>query len=280
MQNELNPRTLAAAREFTFRESLGPAVFSAILYGIGYAFFFLAIANLLFVRPLPFIGLVASVVWIAFSLGPLVSGCRKTGIRQHLGNLLGNFIRNRFAEFISTASGDSILGFGYQRGSTRHYFLKLRSRGITAVDWGPGQANIPGRDNDWSVALWFDAGSIVFDGKGTRWGIYIVGPSGHKAERAAFGNRFIEFLKANQVPLALPPAALLGQAAEVVEPLRPLGRIKVGTDEYTARPLERMLEKGIRVVIEEIRGTSIYVKQLNPPNHCSDPPPSPSAAHA
>ncbi len=62
----------------------------------------------------------------------------------------------------------------------------------------------------------------------------------------------------------VPPAALVGQVAEVVESLHPLGRVKVGTDEYSARPIERMIDQGSQVVIEEIRGTSIYVRQVCP----------------
>jgi hypothetical protein len=273
-------QTVAGGREITFRESLRQVVFNGILYGIGYSFFFLAIVNLLFVRPLPLIAILASLAWIAIIVATLVLGCRRTGIRQHLGNVLGNVIRNRFAEFTSSDSGESILCFGYKCGSTRHYFLKLRSKGINSVDWGPGQGNIPGKDNDWNVALWFDVGCIVFDGNQNGLGIFIVGPSGHKAGREAFGSGFIEFLKANQVDLTLPPAGLLGQVAEVVEPLHPLGRIRVGTDEHVARAIERMIEKGSKVVIEEIRGTSIYVRQTNGPNHSVEPTSLRSAAHA
>ncbi|MGD1086438.1 MAG: NfeD family protein [Verrucomicrobiota bacterium] len=266
MQQNVHSQTVADRREIIFRESLGSVLFGGILYGIGCSFFFLAIANLLFVRPLPLIALLASLAWIAIIVGPLISGCRRTGTRQHLGNVLGNFIRNRFAEFTSADPGQPTLCFGYKYGSRRHYFLKLRANGIKSVDWGPGQGNNPGKDNDWNVALWFDVGSILFDGEGSSLGIYIVGPSGHKAGREAFGSRFIEFLKANQVPLNLPPSGLIGQVAEVVEPLHPLGRIRVGTDEHVARAIERRIEKGSKVVIEEIRGTSIYVRQTSGPN--------------
>jgi membrane-bound ClpP family serine protease len=54
---------------------------------------------------------------------------------------------------------------------------------------------------------------------------------------------------------------------EVVEPLHPYGKVKVGTDEYAAQPIERMIDKGKNVVIEEIRGTSIYVRQKNGTDH-------------
>src|SRR5687767_10313502 len=129
MQKNVYFQTVAGGREITFKESLGNVVFCAMLYGIGYSFLFLAIANLLFVRPLPLIALIASLVWIMIIVGPLVSGCRRIGAAQHLGNVVGNFLRNRFAEVTSADSGEPIVCFGYRCGSRRHYFLKVRSKG-------------------------------------------------------------------------------------------------------------------------------------------------------
>ncbi|MFA4945470.1 MAG: NfeD family protein [Lentisphaeria bacterium] len=262
--------TIDGGKEITFKESVGQLVFVGILYAIGYTCFFVALLNLFVLRPLPLSGLLSSVAWIAIFLSAVVSGCRKNGTRQHFVNVLGHFIRNRFAQFMSDDAGGSILCFGYRCGTRRYYFLKLRPNGINSVDWGPGQGNNPVKDNDWNVAMWFETASIVFDGTHDGLGIFIVGPSGHKAGREAFGNGFIDFLKANQVQLTLPPKVLLGQSGDVVEPLHPMGRIRVGTDEYAARPLERMIKKGSKVVIEEIRGTSIYVRQRNGPNQASE----------
>ncbi|MCP4258983.1 MAG: hypothetical protein GY774_15980 [Planctomycetes bacterium] len=148
--------------------------------------------------------------------------------------------------------------------------MKLRSEGIKSVDWGPGQGNIAGKDNDWKVALWFDVDSIVFDGeRSSRW-IYIVGPSGDKAGREEFGSRFIEFLQANRVNLTLPSAKLLGEPADVVQDLNPLGKVRVGTDEYVAHYVagtaRGIIKKGSSIVIEEIRGTSVYARKTNGPN--------------
>jgi hypothetical protein len=266
MQKHVYFQTVAGGREITFKESLTNLFVSVILYGIGYSFFFVAIANLLFVRPLPPITLLASLAWITIIIGPLVTGCHRLGTAQHLGNVLGTFLRNRFVEVTSLDSGEPILGLGYRCGSRRHYFLKLRSKGIKSVDWGPGQGNVPGKDNDWNVALWFDVASIEFNGEGTTLGIYIVGPSGRKSGREAFGSGFIEFLKANGIHITLPPAELLGQAVDVVERLNPLGKIKVGADEYAAHTIRGIIERGSKVVIEEIRGTSTYARETNGPN--------------
>ena len=263
---------VADGKEITFKEALFQIVFVSIMYAIGYSCFLVAILNLLFVRPLPLGSLLASLAWITIIVVTFVSGCRKTGIRQHLVNILGNFVRNRFAIFMSDDSGESLLCFGYPFASQRHYFLKVRSKGTFSVDWGEGQGNRPEKDNDWYVAMWFDAEAIVFDGQFDedrgRLPVYIVA-SGHKAIQESFGNGFIEFLVANQVHLKLPPRDLLGQVAEVVEPLAPLGKIKIGSEEYAAKPLERMLDRGCRVVIDEIRGTSVYVRPSSIPNQAS-----------
>jgi hypothetical protein len=266
MQKHCYFQTLADGREITFKESLANALFSLILYGIGYSFFFLAVANLLFVRPLPLIGLLASLAWITIMVVPLVSGCRKVGTAQYLGNVLGNFLCNRFVQITSADSGEPMLCLGYRCRSRRHYSLKLRSKGIKLIDWGPGQANVPGIDNDWNVALWFDVDSIEFSGQGRSLGIYVVGPSGRKSGREAFGHGFVDFLRTNHVHITRPPAELLGRAAEVVERLQPLGKIKVGADEYAAHTTRGFIERGSKAVIEEIRGTSIYVRETNGPN--------------
>jgi hypothetical protein len=272
--------TREGGTEITYREPLGQTLFAATLYTIGYSCLIVAFLNLLFLRPLPLSCLLASLAWIAIMLFAVGSGCRRNGVRQHFGNVLGNFIRNRFAQFVADASVGSILSFGYRCGNKRHYFLKVRSKGITLVDWGPGQGNIPGKDNDWNVAMWFDPGAVIFDGIHDGVSLYIVGPSGPKAGREIFGTGFIDFLKANQVSLALPLHDLLGQEAEVVVALRPFGRIKIGQTEYPSRPLERMIDKGSRVVVEEIRGTSIYARQIQGPNKASDATsePAPGAA--
>jgi hypothetical protein len=266
MRQQTYFRTVADGKEIAFKETLGHVLFLGLGYAIGYGCFLIAILNLLFARPLEIVSLLASLAWIAIIATLTISECRKSGVRQHLVEVLGSLVRNRFAEFASGNSGEPILGFGHKLGSTRHYSLKLRPGGITAVDWGPGQGNIAGRENDWHVAMWFDVGSIVFDRSHASFGITIVGPSGRKATQEAFGAAFIEFLKANGVQLVLPPRELLGQVAEVVESFYPCGvRVGIGHEEYDARLLKwRMNEKVSRVTVVEIRGTTLYVRAYPP----------------
>ena len=263
MPPAVHSKVLPGGKEITFQESLSEVMWAVFFYGIGYVFLLLAILHLALVRPVEPFGLLASLAWIAIMVLHFVFGCRRLGTRQHLGNVRSNFIRNRFAQFAPDASGEPMLCFGCQTGSTRHYFLKLRPKGIKSVDWGPGQANNPKRDNDWNVALWFDPASVVFDGSPpTGSGIHIVGSSGPKKERAAFGKEFIEFLQTNQIDLALPATTLLGQTAEVLAS----GRwgmnvtIRVGTDQYVAHSLQGTPKAESKAIIEEIRGTSIYIR--------------------
>jgi hypothetical protein len=252
-------------REFTFEESLAEALFGAFLYTIGCSFFCLAIFNLLFLRPLPPASLVASLLWTAFIGGLAGSACHRLGVRQYVGNVLGNLTRNRFARLAPGNDGESLLSFGYQWGSRQHLFLKLKARGIQGIDWGPGQGNVPGKDRNWNVVLWFDPNSVVFDGDRYGIGIYIVGPSGPKPDRETFGRSFIDFLQQNRVQITLPPATLLGQVADVATPLDPFGWIRIGDEEYRARPVKQRIDRGKQVVIEEIRGTSVYVRLVDDP---------------
>jgi hypothetical protein len=266
-------QTVSGGREIVFKEALGEAVFVGILYAIAYGCFLICIVNLLFVRPLAPMSLLASLVWIALVVAVTLSGCRKTGRRQYFVNTLAGIVRNRFAEFASDDCDKPVLSFGYKFGATRHYFLKLRPEGIVSVDWGPGQGNTPGWENQWNVAMWFDTGSVVFDGSDLHLGIFIVGPTGRKAGREAFGAAFIEFLKANDVQIVLPSRELLGQVGEVIGPFRPLGRIRIGHDEYVAHALKWPIEIGSLVTVEEIRGTVVYVRERNGPDKPSETTP-------
>jgi hypothetical protein len=263
-------QTIPGGREFVFKEALGEVISVGILYAISYGCFLIGILNLLFVRPLPPMSLVASLVWIALVVAITVSGCRRTGRRQYFVNALGSIVRNRFFEFTSDDCGKPVLGFGYKFRAQRHYFLKLRPEGIVSVDWGPGQGNIDRWENQWNVAMWFDTASVVFDGRDLSLGIFIVGATGRKAGRETFGAAFIGFLKANNVQIALPPRELLDKVGEVIEPFRPLGRIRIGHDEYVAHALKWPIETGTLVTVEEIRGTAVYVRQTNGPNEPSE----------
>lgn len=259
-------------KEMIYRESLSQLLWMNFLYVIGYSCFFVAIHNLFILRPLPLAGLLCSLAWIAIFGGSVIAGCRNVGFRQHLVNTLGHFIRNRFAGFIEDDSGDSVLCFGYKLGNQRFYFLKLKSRGINGVDWGPGQGNIPERDNDWHVALWFDATSVLFDGCHDACGIHIVGPSVKRSSCELFGKDFIDFLISNQVHLNLPSQELLGKEGEVIQSLiGRAGKIRIGADEYSARATEwrsglgnraSLRKHGTRVVVKRLSGTSIYVEEM------------------
>ena len=197
-------KTLPGGKEIVYREPFGEMVFVIIIYTIGFAGLYFAIHNLLFVRPLPLIGLLSSLAWIAFISALVISGCRRTGALQNLINFIGTFVRNRFVEVATNDAGVPILCFGYKFAYRRYYFLKLRTDGINKIDWSAGQGNNPDKDNVWNVDIWFNREAVEFDGSYYRCGVYIVSPSGRKARAEKFGQGFIEFLKHNQIPLMLP----------------------------------------------------------------------------
>ena len=270
MRSKTNFNLSADGKEFTFEESLGGVIFISIISVIGGFGFIASIFNLLIVRPLPLGGLIASLAWIALMSSIVVSGCRKMGIRQYLVQWLGEFVRNRFAIFNTDETGTVTISFGYKVNTSRHYLLKVIANGITRVDWGPGQGNDPTRDNSWIVFMHFEREAVVFDGGQSKWSLCSVGPSSPKAGRELCGEGFMRFLAANGVRLQVPPKELLGQTADVAE-TRPIGksrcllnRIKIGGQVYFARAGKLLTNDANKFMIEEIRGTTVYVRQVSP----------------
>ena len=247
-------------KEIIFQVPLWLRLFTITLYTMGYLALIAAIFNVLFVRPLPLFALLSSLAWIAIQPSCVIYNCRKHGTRQHIRNVWGQFVRNHFVQFTVDASNDPVLCFGYMCGAKRNYFLKVKSTGITGVDWGEDQANNPKVDNFWHVAMWFDPCAVVFDGSHSTPTVWCIGPSRCKADTETFGKRVVAFFIANGVHLTVPPGEMLGQEAVVIEALHPLGKIRVGGREYFAKPIAQMMDAGCAVVITEIRGTLLYVR--------------------
>lgn len=252
--------------EIAFSNPIGDQIAHIILYGIGYSFFLLALFNLFLIRRLPAISIIASLTWIAIIVVLIVASCRRIGIRQHLIDFLGSFIRNRFIEIIKKDSNTLLLCFGYVFASKRFYFLKIRADGIKAIDWNLGQAsNMTGKDmNDWSVALWFNVSAVEYNEKDSQLGIYIVGPSGSRDKIETFGNELIDFLCRNQIDIILPPQDLLNKEGVVSEALSPVGKITIENKEYSAHTVKGAVKTGSRIIVKELRGTSIYAIKVEP----------------
>jgi len=255
--------TLSADNEITYLNPIGEVIWMAFLWITGYSFLALGILNVFFIRPMPVAGIIASLIWIgAMSIG-LLYDCRRIGVRQHLISLLGCFIRNRFVQFVRDDSGVALLCIGYKFRSKRMFFLKVQATGINKVDWGMGQASgIAGKDmNDWSVAMWFKGDAIVYNRKGNDLRLYIVGPPGRRDRIEEFGNTFIDFLKSNGVEIDLPPQDLIGRHGEVSMTLGFSAKIIVDGNEYHAQPVGRKLKEGTPIIVSEVRGTSVHIKE-------------------
>ena len=54
---------------------------------------------------------------------------------------------------------------------------------------------------------------------------------------------------------------MLRREGVTIEALNPVGKIMVGESEYVAHSLKDIIESGTRVVVEELRGTSIHVRK-------------------
>ena len=120
-------------KEFVFQESLAQTLYASTLYTLGYSSLAVAVSNLCGLRPLPLLSMLASLAWIAIMLTAIISGCRKNGIRQHFGNALAHFVRNRFARFQTDDAGGLNLVFGCRIGGMRHHFLVVKPEGIATV---------------------------------------------------------------------------------------------------------------------------------------------------
>lgn len=245
-----------------FQRPLADVVYFYALYSIGCSFLIAAFMNLLFFRPLPLSAIFASLAWIVIMLIPFVRGCGRFGVRQHFGNVLGHLIRNRFCQHVIDESGSHILCFGYKFLNYLHYFMKVKASGVKSVNWEAGQGNIPENENCWNIIMNFDPSAIVLNGVHDLGRCWHFGPSGQsKSHQESHGKQFIDFLRSNGVHLALPPFELIGQEATVVaeSPYSCVERVRVGENEYSA--CGRRIDKGCTVVIEEIRGTSVYVRE-------------------
>src|SRR5699024_6736611 len=57
--------------------------------------------------------------------------------------------------------------------------------------------------------------------------------------------------------------ALIGQKGETITPLRPVGTIRIGQEEYSAISNAQWMDKGTTVIVMEVDGTRILVKKLD-----------------
>jgi hypothetical protein len=152
--------------------------------------------------------MIPSAIWLLLVTAVIFTGCRVEGTRTVLRGFLGSFASTQFVERAAGEGQRAEVCFGYRLFGHRFFHLRLPIDKIRSVEWHTGQSSsLAGRDmNDWLVALWFDQDDPAKRVEGTRkpdQDVYIVGPSGKREETAAFGLRFVEFLRESGVPLVL-----------------------------------------------------------------------------
>ena len=248
---------------FTYRKPANESVGDMVVFGIWFFFFGLALFNLAFLRPLETVPLLASIAWVSIISFSFVSNCWTLGLRQHCIDLLGGCVRNRFVRVEQSDSGDQTLGFGFVFASRCFSQLKFKSEGIRTIDWNMGQSSgRTGKDmDDWHVVVWFDVTSIVYNANGNELGICLVGQSGSKEEMESYGYSFIEFLRQNHIELPSPTKSLHGVSGIVIEDLDPIGKIRIGDEEFVGHADESFITKEDRIYLSDVRGTSVYVKK-------------------
>lgn len=259
-----NASVKEAIAEMEIPKSLSETLFVAAIDAIIIVFVLLAVFNLVFLT-----ALAASIIWLLL-VGLLVrKWCRDAGgVRQFVINHVGEFAPRQIAEMIQPDTGAPVLCFGYQLFKHRYYYLQVRCAGIKSVDWGPGQASaLAGRDaNDWRVALWFDAESVTMNWTSHKYGMYKVGPPRRKEQTEALGGLLIDLLRRAGVAVAQTDHAtlrsLIGKHGVVSHPLRPLGTVAVGGNEYPAHGSKGYIEKSTEVEVVEVRGLSLRVQPI------------------
>lgn len=65
--------------------------------------------------------------------------------------------------------------------------------------------------------------------------------------------------------------SLIGQKGETITPLRPVGTIRIGEEEYSAISNAQWIDKGTTVLIIEVDGTKILVREIMSEDDEKDP---------
>lgn len=175
-----------------------------VLAFVGF-FVWLAVDNLADYSRTPWIGIVASVLWLALVVFVIVVGVWAAGgIGPTVIACLGLWSRRQFAD-VSRAGERVVIGFGYELFGRRFYYLRLDREQIIKVVMNTGQASsLAGRDvGDWSVVLWYRFGGLAPRTPGYRGDeeVYIVGPARAREQTAELFGAFVAFLRSAGVEL-------------------------------------------------------------------------------
>ena len=254
--------------EMDIPKPLGETIFIVAIFVIVVFFVLLAILNILFLHYIPKGPLIASIIWLVFIFFSIRSSCREDGgVRQFMIKLVGVFAPHQFAQIVRQNTGRKVLCFGYQLFRNRFCYIKIQCDGIKTIDWSPGQGSRG--TNDWHISVWFDKDSATTlnwaSSHKPRFGIY-VGPSLNKQKTEELGNRFIEFLRNDDVNAAKCDEnilqGLIGASGISTCGLLPVGKVRLGEYEYYAHSAKGLIDKDIKVRVVEKRGVLLPIKQV------------------
>ncbi|MFZ9034108.1 MAG: hypothetical protein ACO21J_09185 [Anaerohalosphaeraceae bacterium] len=252
----------------SIRQFVGEIVALFVMSSFVLFFVLLAIFNLVLLKGESYIGILASVGWLALVLWGVWGVYKFEGIRHSLIFIMGIFSRYHYAAVCHQVEGWDALCFGYKLFGRNFYLLKIKCDGIKTVDWSMGQASSRcGQDaHDWSVVVWYGKRQAT---KGT-WdscdehdlGLYIVSPEQAKVKTEEFGNRFVSFLRDAGVPAAqkeLPKPEVLEGKTVVIKKKK----IYIdGYGEFDYSSSTGYLKNGTKVRGIEKRGLSYYVEPI------------------
>jgi hypothetical protein len=156
------------------------------------------------------VALFASVIWLAFVVSIIWSGCRREGgMRPFVISLIGDLFGRRFVGWNPAEAQPGCIRFGFQLFSRRFVQQSIRIDRIQSVEWCTGQATgLAKRDmNDWCVLLWFSHDDPARAKARQKWhrnpdqDLYGIGPTDRKERTEALGLSFVSFLRSAGVDL-------------------------------------------------------------------------------
>ncbi len=177
----------------------GSLIGSTIFYSIPPALLALAIWNLFRFRVLPLSAIIASVIWIVFTVWCVwMSISMDGGVQRWAIARLGQFGMKHFV-WIDRVDGEPPrVSTGFRLGQRRYFYYSFPATELRKVSWSFGQASAMSQQElaDWSVTISFHSTEPR-----SRWwddfyrGQYGFGFQGEKARITAFGESLVAFLR-------------------------------------------------------------------------------------
>ncbi|QDT42765.1 hypothetical protein Pan241w_28540 [Gimesia alba] len=185
----------------------GTAVLSLIGYSLGVGLLVIVLRNLMQIRQIPILTVLASLCWLMLVLFVIGSNLWfEGGVRQYFINRLGAFSKTHFVRIEPGSKNENSLQVGYSLFGQDFYYLQVAIGLIESIDWRTGQATaLSGSDqNDWHVVLWYHSPAVKLSEPIPGYrddGLYLIGHAGPKESITELGMAFVRFLQESGVEL-------------------------------------------------------------------------------